>query len=39
VHDRAEQAVLGDDATLASFARQFLDPSVRRTPKPPTTFS
>ena len=40
VHDRAERALRGNDAALASFARQILDPSASRPAKKPrTTFS
>ena len=39
VHDRAEHAVRENDATLASFARQILDPSAGRPVTPRTTFS
>jgi transcriptional regulator with XRE-family HTH domain len=40
VHDRAERALRGNDAVLASFARQILDSSVGQTAKKPrTTFS
>jgi transposase len=35
VHDRAERAIRGNDPTLASFARQILDPSVSRPATPP----
>lgn len=37
VHDRAERALRGNDAALASFARQILDSSVGRPAKKPRT--
>jgi transcriptional regulator with XRE-family HTH domain len=39
VHDRAERALRGNDAALATFAREILNPSASRPAKPHTTFS
>ncbi len=39
VHNRAELAIRGQDAVLASFARQILDAPVNRPANPHTTFS